>query len=107
LKVSSILEKVDGGSRARTEDRFYQEEKGGDEGGRLYSREFWEKGREKKEEKKDWYRDDGSGFEMNLQSDCSFPCWGCGEKEKNKKMDSKTKRVSQEEGIPLVLGKDS
>ena len=93
----SVLGKVDGQSRVRIEDRFYQE-KGGDEGGRLYSREFWEKGREKKEEKKDWYRDDGYGFEMNLRSDCLFPCLSCGEKEKKKKMDlkTKTKRVSEE-----------
>ena len=108
LKVSSVLEKVERRPETSIEGRSYQE-KDGDEKERLYSRGSWENEGEKKEEKKDWSRDDGSGFETNSRSgclyDCLFPCLG-GEKEK-KKMDSKTKTVSKEEGIPLVLGKDS
>jgi hypothetical protein len=113
LKVSSVSEKVERRSDASIEGHFYQE-KDGDEKERLYSRGSWDNEGEKIEEKKDWNRDDRSGFETYSRSDCTYdcllPCLGCGEKKmKKKKMDWKTKpkKVSKEEGIPPVLGKDS
>jgi hypothetical protein len=110
--VSSVSEKVERRSDASIEGHFYQE-KDGDEKERLYSRGSWDNEGEKIEENKDWNRDDGSGFETYSRSDCTYdcllPCSGRGEKKKKKKMDWKTKpkKVSKEEGIPPVLGKDS